>query len=80
MKLKLSPLPKRPEDAVAPKSLNSEGEEQANAEQKEESSTQGDVKQPNLLRQSQNLRAVFRRIDTLRQGWRTGQRFSDSDI
>jgi hypothetical protein len=45
MKLKLSPLPKRPEDGVAPKSLNSEGEEQANAEQKEESTTQGDVKQ-----------------------------------
>lgn len=37
MRLKLSPLPKRPEDAVAPKSLNSEGEEQANAERKEES-------------------------------------------
>jgi tetratricopeptide (TPR) repeat protein len=36
MRLKLSPLPKRPEDAVAPKSLNSEGEEQSNAEQKEE--------------------------------------------
>lgn len=37
MRLKLSPLPKRPEDAVAPKSLNSEGEEQANAERKEDS-------------------------------------------
>jgi len=37
MQLKLSPLPKRPEDIVAPKSLNSEGEEQANVEQKEES-------------------------------------------
>jgi tetratricopeptide (TPR) repeat protein len=35
MRLKLSPLPKRPEDAVAPKSLNSEGEEQANAEEEE---------------------------------------------
>jgi tetratricopeptide (TPR) repeat protein len=34
MRLKLSPLPKRPEDTVAPTSLNSEGEEQANAEQK----------------------------------------------
>jgi len=33
--LKLSPLPKRPEDTVAPKALNSEGEEQASAEQKE---------------------------------------------
>jgi hypothetical protein len=37
MRLKLSPLPKRPEDTVAPTSLNSEGEEQANSEQKEDS-------------------------------------------
>ena len=37
MRLKLAPLPKRPEDTVAPKSLNSEGEEQANAERKEDS-------------------------------------------
>ena len=37
MQLKLSPLPKRPEDTVAPKSLNSEGEDQATAEQKENS-------------------------------------------
>jgi len=37
MRLGLSPLPKRLEDEVAPKSLNSEGEEQANAEQKENS-------------------------------------------
>jgi tetratricopeptide (TPR) repeat protein len=48
MKLKLSPLPKRPEDAVAPKSLNSEGEEQANAEQKEDSdASQAAPKTPN---------------------------------
>jgi len=40
MRLKLSPLPKRPEDVVAPTSLNSEGEEQANAEQKEERGTE----------------------------------------
>jgi tetratricopeptide (TPR) repeat protein len=33
MRLKLSPLPKRPEDAVAPQSLNSEGAEQGNTEQ-----------------------------------------------
>jgi tetratricopeptide (TPR) repeat protein len=39
-RLKLSPLPKRPEDAVAPKSLNSEGEEQANAEQKDDTATE----------------------------------------
>jgi tetratricopeptide (TPR) repeat protein len=40
MRFKLSPLPKRPEDTVAPKSLNSEGEEQANAEQKEGSGSE----------------------------------------
>ncbi len=39
-RLKLSPLPKRPEDTVAPKSLNSEGEEQANAERNAESATE----------------------------------------
>src|SRR5450759_2054210 len=37
MRLKLAPLPKRPENTVAPKSLNREGEEQANVEQKEDS-------------------------------------------
>jgi len=47
MKLKLSPLPKRPEDTVAPKSLNSEGEEQANAEQKQESTREQGSRQPN---------------------------------
>jgi len=41
MRLDLSPLPKRPEDSVAPNSLNSEGEEQSNAEQKEETAAQG---------------------------------------
>jgi outer membrane biosynthesis protein TonB len=46
MRLKLSPLPKRPEDTVAPKSLNSEGEEQATAEQKQESVTGQASKQP----------------------------------
>ena len=46
MRLKLSPLPKRPEDTVAPKSLNSEGEEQANAEQKEESATEPTTQEP----------------------------------
>ena len=39
-RLKLSPLPKRPEDTMAPKSLNSEGEEQANAEQKEDNANE----------------------------------------
>ncbi|HZW94781.1 MAG TPA: aspartyl protease family protein [Candidatus Eremiobacteraceae bacterium] len=47
MQLKLSPLPKRPEDAVAPTSLNSEGEEQANAEQKEDSEKEGTSKDQN---------------------------------
>jgi tetratricopeptide (TPR) repeat protein len=46
MRLKLSPLPKRPEDTVAPKSLNSEGEEQANAELKEESATEPTTQEP----------------------------------
>jgi tetratricopeptide (TPR) repeat protein len=40
MRLKLSPLPKRPEDSVVPTTLNSEGEEQANSEQKEGSAPQ----------------------------------------
>lgn len=35
MRLNLSPLPKRPDDTVAPTALNSEGEDQANAERKE---------------------------------------------
>lgn len=47
MRLKLSPLPKRPEDTVAPKSLNSEGEEQANAEQKEDTANEGTSKDRN---------------------------------
>jgi len=44
MRLKLSPLPKRPEDIVAPTSLNSEGEEQANAEQKEDGANEASPK------------------------------------
>jgi tetratricopeptide (TPR) repeat protein len=44
MRLKLSPLPKRPEDAVTPTSLNSEGEEQASSEQKEDSVNEGTSK------------------------------------
>jgi tetratricopeptide (TPR) repeat protein len=44
-RLTLSPLPKRPEDTVAPKSLNSEGEGQANAEQKEDSATESTSKE-----------------------------------
>jgi len=45
MRFKLSPLPKRPEDAVAPKSLNSQGEEQAHAEQKEEDAIEQNLKE-----------------------------------
>src|ERR1039458_8566603 len=44
MRLKLSPLPKRPEDTVAPTSLNSEGEEQANSDQKEDGVNEGTPK------------------------------------
>ena len=47
MRLKLSPLPKRPEDAVAPTSLNSEGEEQVVAEQKEGSAAEPAAKGQN---------------------------------
>ena len=46
MRLKLSPLPKRPEDTVAPTSLNSEGEEQANAEQKSVDQKEDSVNEP----------------------------------
>ena len=49
MRLKLSPLPKRPEDTVAPKALNSEGEEQANAEQKEDGVSEGSSKDQKSL-------------------------------
>jgi hypothetical protein len=40
MRLRLSPLPRRPEDAVAATSLNSEGEQQATVEQKEDSTNE----------------------------------------
>jgi len=45
MRLRLSPLPRRPEDAVAATSLNSEGEQQATVEQKEESTNEQDSEQ-----------------------------------
>ena len=44
MRLKLSPLPKRAEDTAAPTSLNSEGEEQANSDQKEDGVNEGTPK------------------------------------
>ncbi len=60
-RLKLSPLPKRPEDAVAPKSLNSEGEEQANAEQKDDSGTaQAAKEQKSSAPSSENPRRLPR--------------------
>lgn len=43
MQLKLSPLPKRPEDAVAPRALNSEGGEQADAEQQDQAATASSI-------------------------------------
>ena len=46
VRLKLSPLPKRPEDNVAPNSLNSEGEDQATAERKEESASPNGQQNP----------------------------------
>jgi tetratricopeptide (TPR) repeat protein len=46
MRLKLFPLPKRPEDTFAPTSLNSEAEEQANVELKEDSVSEPDSKLP----------------------------------
>lgn len=60
MRLKLSPLPKRPEDIVAPKSLNSEGEEQAHAEQKEESATDAGPRQGTALTPPQPARRLPR--------------------
>ncbi len=42
MRLKLSPLPKRPEDTVAPKSLNSNGDEQANTDDQRETAANAD--------------------------------------
>jgi tetratricopeptide (TPR) repeat protein len=45
MRLKLSPLPRRPEDTVAPKSLNSEGDEQVTVEQKEDSAGEPTLKE-----------------------------------
>ncbi|HKT68644.1 MAG TPA: aspartyl protease family protein, partial [Terriglobales bacterium] len=54
MRLNLAPLPKRPEDTVAPTSLNSEGEEPARAEEKETGSEEpgkkGDNPSPTAAR------------------------------
>jgi tetratricopeptide (TPR) repeat protein len=46
MRLKLGPLPKRPEDTVAPKSLNTEGEEQGGTEHTEGAVTDQVSKEP----------------------------------
>jgi tetratricopeptide (TPR) repeat protein len=61
-RLKLSPLPKRPEDPVAPKELNSEGEEQANAEQKEDSTTKQTSEQTSEEKSSAHSSQAPRRI------------------
>ena len=75
-RLKLSPLPKRPEDTVAPKSLNSEGEEQANAEQKEDSAAEPTSKEQNHPRPVRRPNAAFPEIVTSRLRWRTGRKSS----
>ncbi|HVI04895.1 MAG TPA: aspartyl protease family protein, partial [Sphingomicrobium sp.] len=49
MQLKLSPLPKRPEDAVPATSLNSEGEEQAHADEKNAAVEPRPNKQPSSV-------------------------------
>ena len=55
MRLKLSPLPKRPEDTVAPRSLNSEGDQQANVEQKENNADEQTAKERPSLPPTSNL-------------------------
>ena len=52
MWLKLSPLPKHPEDIVPPTSLNSEGEEQANAEQRDQKESSATERTPKEQRSS----------------------------
>jgi tetratricopeptide (TPR) repeat protein len=47
MQLKLSPLPKRPEDSTPPTSLNTEAEDEANAEQKPDATHEGFAKDQN---------------------------------
>ena len=60
-RLKLSPLPKRPEDTMAPRSLNSKGQEQANAEQEQDSATeQTSEEQKSLAPSSQPPRPMPR--------------------
>jgi hypothetical protein len=77
MRLKLTPLPKRPEVTVAPKSLNSEGEEQANSDQKEDSVNEGTPKIRNLPRRQRNQNDTCPKIVTLHPKWRTGRKSSD---
>jgi tetratricopeptide (TPR) repeat protein len=81
MRLKLSPLPKRPEDTIAPKSLNSEGEEQANAEQKEETENDSTSKEqksaapiPNIARRLPKDRYIAPEM----AGWTKVFRFGHS--
>ena len=62
MRLKLSPLPKRPEDSVAPTALNSEGEEQANSEQKDVSAPQDTPKEKAPVGQTKVEPKLARRV------------------
>jgi predicted aspartyl protease len=62
MWLKLSPLPKRPEDTVPPTSLNSEGEEQANAEQKDQKESSPTERTPKEQKSSPQDSQTTRRL------------------
>ncbi len=75
-RLKLSPLPKRPEDTVAPQSLNSEGEEQANAEQRKTARPNRPQSSRNPPRPVPRERAACPEIVTLRLRWPTGRKSS----
>jgi Aspartyl protease/Tetratricopeptide repeat len=81
MRLKLAPLPKRPEDVVAPKSLNSEGAEQANAEQKEDSVSEAsakDQKSPVSISKPERRLPKDRYIAPEMAGWTKVFRFGHS--
>jgi hypothetical protein len=69
-------LPKRPEDIVAPTSLNSEGEEQANSDQKEDSVNEGTPKAQKSSPPTVKPPDACPEIVTLRPRWRTGRKSS----
>jgi tetratricopeptide (TPR) repeat protein len=76
MRLKLSPLPKRPEDTAAPKSLNSEGDEQTNAEQKEGSAAGQTLKDQTPSAPVSKPPQRLPETGTLRLRWPTGRKSS----